>query len=39
MYKTVSYKTLLCVAFALYEEALGPDDADDGEISIDQLKV
>jgi len=26
------------LAFALYEEALGPDDADNGEISIDQLK-
>ena len=27
------------LAFALYEEALGPDDADNGEISIDQLKA
>jgi len=26
------------LTFALYEEALGPDDADTGEISIDQLK-
>jgi len=26
------------LSFALYEEALGPDDIDTGEISIDQLK-
>ena len=28
----------LDLTFALYEEALGPDDVDSGEISIDQLK-
>ena len=26
------------LTFALYEEALGPDGVDSGEISIDQLK-